>query len=199
LNTRDKHDWRTLVFLAVLISHVVIVLLVIRTAWQAISSPKSAYEPLLVMFFHDKAPPIAEDVTRRSAASSAHTATREPVPDNALTVPPDVPPQPKIDWEHEAELAAQIGVASAEKDKNYRDLSALSAAQLSWAKRNHMEPMRPGIQWQHPRFEFDRHSGLPILWINDHCVLVTLMVFCAIGHIEANGDLFKHMRDPHEP
>jgi hypothetical protein len=49
------------------------------------------------------------------------------------------------------------------------------------------------------RFEFDRHSGLPIFWINDHCVLVTLMVFCAIGHTEVNGDLFKHMHDPHEP
>jgi hypothetical protein len=62
-----------------------------------------------------------------------------------------------------------------------------------------MEPMPPGIEWTHPRFEFDRHSGLPILWINDHCVLVTLMVFCGIGHIEANGELLKHMRDPHDP
>jgi hypothetical protein len=29
-----------------------------------------------------------------------------------------------------------------------------------------------------------------------HCVLVTLLVFCRIGHIESNGSLFKHMRDP---
>lgn len=50
----------------------------------------------------------------------------------------------------------------------------------------------------YPRFEFDRHSGLPIFWINDHCVLVTLLVFCSIGHIEANGDLLKHMRDPQD-
>ena len=43
-------------------------------------------------------------------------------------------------------------------------------------------------------WEFER-PGLPILWIYDHCVLVMLMVFCRVGHIEANGDLFKHMRD----
>jgi hypothetical protein len=36
----------------------------------------------------------------------------EPVPDNSITVPPEAPPQPKIDWEREAELAAQSGVAS---------------------------------------------------------------------------------------
>jgi hypothetical protein len=24
-------------------------------------------------------------------------------------------------------------------------------------------------------------------------------MFCKIGRIEANGDLFKHMRDPHDP
>jgi len=61
-----------------------------------------------------------------------------------------------------------------------------------------MAPMPPGIEWRHPRFEFDRNSGLPVLWINDHCVLVTLIVFCGIGKIEANGDLFKHLRDPHD-
>jgi len=59
--------------------------------------------------------------------------------------------------------------------------------------------MTPGIAWTHPRFEFDRSTGLPVLWINDHCVMITLLVFCGIGHIEANGDLFKHMRDPHAP
>jgi len=41
--------------------------------------------------------------------------------------------------------------------------------------------------------------GIPIIWVNDHCVVVPLMMFmmfCQVGHIEANGDLFKHMRDP---
>jgi hypothetical protein len=59
-----------------------------------------------------------------------------------------------------------------------------------------VQPAPPGIEWHHPRFEFDRSTGLPIFWINDHCVLVTVMVFCGIGHIEPNSHLFDHMRDP---
>jgi hypothetical protein len=198
LNT-DTHDRRPLIFLAVLMSHAVILLLVIRAARQSIASPRSADEPLVIVFLHEKAAPVPEHVTPRAAVPRVHAAAGEPVPDNAITVPPEVPPQPKIDWEHEAELAAQNGAALGEKETSYRDLSALSAAQLSWVEQNHMEPVQGGIEWQHPRFEFDRHSGVPILWINDHCVLVTLIVFCGIGHIEANGDLFKHMRDPRDP
>ena len=62
-----------------------------------------------------------------------------------------------------------------------------------------MRPMTPGLQWTHRRVQFDRDTGLPMVWINDHCVLVTVFVFCAIGKIEANGELFKHMRDPTDP
>lgn len=95
-------------------------------------------------------------------------------------------------------MAARDGVAAAEKEKSYRDLSALSRAQLSWSRTNHMVRAPPGIQWTHPRLEF-MPNGLPVFWINDHCVLVTVMVFCSIGRIEANGGLFNHMRDPHDP
>jgi hypothetical protein len=199
--TRDQ---RPLVFIAVLVWHAVIVLLLTRAARQPISPQNDSYEPLVVMFLHDGARAVTNAVTPRRPDVSPPTVPGapalklEPVPDGASEAPPEAPPS-AIDWEHEAELAARNGVANAEKQRNYRDLSALSAEQLSWAKKNHMEPAAPGIQWTHPRFEFDAHSGLPVFWINDHCVLVTLMVFCAIGHIEANGDLFKHMGDPHDP
>lgn len=158
MSTQDLHDRRPLVFLAVLVSHAVIVILLIRTARQPVCSRSDSYEP-------------------------------------------PAPPQPKIDWEREAELAAQNAVAAAEKQGNYRDLSALSAAQLSWVRRNHLEPAPPGIAWTHPRVEIQK-GGLPIIWINDHCIAVPvmmLMVFCKIGHIEANGGLFDHMRDPRNP
>jgi hypothetical protein len=196
----DTRDRRPLVFLAVLVSHAVIVLLLVRAVRQPVSPHGDSSEPLVLVFLHDGARAITNAVmTRRPdvsppAVPRAPALKLEPVPDDATGAPPETPP-PAIDWEQEAELAARNGVAGAEKQKNYRDLSALSAQQLSWAKRNHMEPAAPGIQWSHPRFEFDAHSGLPVFWINDHCVLVTLMVFCAIGHIGANGDLFKHMGD----
>jgi hypothetical protein len=200
----DTRDQRPLVFLAVLIWHAMIVLLLTRAARQPISPQNDAYEPLVVMFLHDGARAVTNAVTPRRPDVSPPTVPGapalklEPVPDGTTEAPPEAPPS-VIDWQHEAELAARNGVADAEKQRNYRDLSALSAEQLSWAKKNHMEPAAPGIQWTHPRFEFDAHSGLPVFWINDHCVLVTLMVFCAIGHIEASGDLFKHMGDPHDP
>jgi hypothetical protein len=198
---QDTRDRRPLVFLAVLVSHAVIVLLLVRAVRQPISPHNDPYEPLVLVFLHDGARAITNAVMTRRPDVSPPDVPRapdlklEPVPDDAIEAPPQAPPPPAIDWEHEAELAARNGVAEAEKQRKYRDLSALSAEQLSWAKKNHMEPAAPGIQWTHPRFEFDAHSGLPVFWINDHCVLVTLMVFCAIGHIEANGNLFKHMGD----
>lgn len=199
MSTKDTHDRRLLIFLAVLMSHLVIVLCAIRTARQVISSPENPEEPLVLMPLPGKARATADAVTRRRAAASrARTPKRGPAADNAITVPPEVPPQPKIDWEQEAELAARNGVAGAERERKYRDLAGLSPAQLSWIKQNHMEPAPPGIQWNHPRIEFTEF-GLPFLWINDHCILITVMVFCKIGHIEANGEQFKHMRDPHDP
>jgi hypothetical protein len=59
-----------------------------------------------------------------------------------------------------------------------------------------LEPAAPGIPWQRPRVEITP-GGLPVIWINERCVLVIVMVFCGIGHIEADGGLFNHMRDSH--
>ena len=203
MTTADMQD-RPFVFLAVLLSHVLVVLLAIRTSRIPMSMPENAYEPLLVMDLQDRVSPIVDSVKPSSPTSSAHIARRK-VPVGALPSQPEVPPQseplrPSIDWEHEAELAAQKEIARTEKEKAYRDLSALSAAQRNWIKQNHMEPAPPGIQWKHPRVEI--RDGFPIIWINDRCVFIPWMmfaVFCGIGHIEPNGDLFKHMRDPHDP
>lgn len=96
-------------------------------------------------------------------------------------------------------MAGQNFVANAAKEKNYRDLAGLSPKQLDWIKQNHMKPAPPGIAWQHPRFEFDRQTGLPLFWINDRCVLVMLMIFCGIGKPDADGGLFNRLRDQHEP
>jgi hypothetical protein len=150
------------------------------------------------MLLHGETPAIQAQPPRRAKGSRAHTSKHERIAENAISVPPEVAPQSTIDWQHEAELATQNFLANAEREKNYRDLSGLSAAQLNWIRQNHMKPAPPGIAWRHPRFEFDRQTGLPMFWINDRCVWVMLMVFCGIGHSEADGGLFKHMHDPHE-
>ena len=179
--------------LAVTAQFAVIALLMIHSAQLVISSPNDA--PLVLLFLHDKARATTDAVIAPRAPVARRRVVEPPEP--ATNAPPvTTPPAPNLDWQREAELAAQSALDEAERRSKYRDLSALSAEQLSWAKRNHMAAAPPGIAWTHPRFEFDRYSGLPIFWINDHCVLVTLMVFCAIGKIEASGDLFRHMRDP---
>ena len=201
LRTKELEDLRPLILLAVLMSHAVILLLLVRSARQAPPAAATAEEPLVLLLLHDLTR-AATPARRPAAATNAHAARREPVPDNSIAAAPAEPqppaPPPEIDWQHEAEVAARDGVAAAEKEKDYRDLSALSRAQLNWSRQNHMVRAPPGIEWTHPRLQF-MPNGLPIFWINDHCVLVTVLVFCSIGHIEANGKLFDHMRDPHDP
>ena len=203
MKSNETRDWRPLILLAVLISHLIVVNFVMRAARLVIASPNDSYPPLILMFLphREPAPHAVPKPRAPDSAASRLPLMGKPSPDT--TVPrADTPPIPPwTDWEHEAELAAQNSVAAAEHDKNYRNLSGLSPEQLDWIKRNHMEPAPSGIPWRHPRVEYSE-GGLPIIWINDHCVLVPMMmfiVFCQVGHIEANGDLFKHMRDPREP
>jgi hypothetical protein len=203
LRTKDMLDARPLIFVAVLMLHAAIVLLLLRPA-RLLTNLGTSGEPLILMFLHSQPAPSTEVATPGPAPSSkARSAKREPAsapaptptPDNAITAP-EVPPKPSVDWQHEAELAAQNAVADAEREGNIRDLSSLTPLQLDWIKRNHLEPAAPGIPWQRPRVEITP-GGLPVIWINERCVLVIVMVFCGIGHIEADGGLFNHMRDSH--
>jgi hypothetical protein len=179
-------------------AHAVLLLLVIRAA-RLISLPRKQSQSLIVMLLPETTPQTRHDMTPPAPVSRSRAPKREAPPDNAITLPPEVPARPQVDWELEAELAVHNNAADAEKEGSYRNLSGLSADQLKWIKENRMVPAPPGIEWHHPRFEFDSHSGLPIYWVNDQCVLVMLMIFCGIGHIEPNGQLFKHMHDPQQP
>jgi hypothetical protein len=197
LNTNDTRAPRQLIFLIVLMSHVAIVVIVIREG-RLVLVPKGTNEPLLLILLRGEKPEIQGVPTPRAKGARPH-APNEPFPENAITAPPEPPPQPTIDWQHEADLASENFLANAEKEKNYRDLAGLSPAQLKWIKENRMKPAPPGIAWQNPRFEFDKQTGIPVFWINDHCVWVMLMIFCKIGKSEADGGLFNHMRDPKPP
>lgn len=95
----------------------------------------------------------------------------------------------------------QDAIANAAKENGYRNLAALSPEQLKWVRQNHLEPATPGFTWKYRRVEITE-GGFPIIHINDQCVAIPfllMMVFCKIGHIEPQGDLFEHMRDPHSP
>jgi hypothetical protein len=162
-------------------------------------------KPLVLLLLPHRARATADVSTPRRPAgqqqlttSKAHASKPAASTNNSITVAPE---PPKLDLEKEAELAIQNAIANTGKDNGYRNLSALSPEQLSWVRQNHLEPAEPGIPWKYRRVEITE-GGFPIIHINDHCVaipLLMMMVFCKIGHIEPKGNMFEHMRDPHDP
>jgi hypothetical protein len=192
---------RPTIFLIVVLFHGVIAILLTRETRLSLPSSTTPEELVLILLNQRGTSAHADGVGSRSAPVHSKVIKPRPQSDEhrpsfAQDAIPTVPPSgPSIDWRLEAELAAKDSISKAEREKTYRNLAGLSAEQLEWVRRNHMEPTTSPIEWNHPRYEVDRSTGLPVLWINDHCVMVTVMVFCAIGHIEANGDLFKHMRE----
>jgi hypothetical protein len=206
LSTTDIRDWRLLILIAVLMCHIAIVLLVIRAARTPNSSSMPRYEPLVLLLLPPRVRVPDAVTSHRPADQPSSTAPKvratkpSDTADNAISVSPIEQP-PRIDWEKEARKAAQEAIADADKQNAYRNLSALSPEQLSWVRKNHLEPTVPGIPWKYSRIEVTE-GGFPIIHINDHCVSIPFMmfmVFCKIGHIEPKGDLFDHMRDPHNP
>jgi len=211
VQTKDARPWRLVVFIGVSLLHLGWVGLLLRVEQLTLPHRKIVAEPFAYIYLPRAAPPpgdtVPSPILRNKSDSSAirnKPAPRLPISSPSDLFPPRSPPPPapppEIDWEHEAALAVQNGIANAEKEQKYRDLSAsLSPSQLNWIKQNHMQPAAPGMTWRHPRVEITR-DGMPIVHINDHCVLVPLflipMVFCSIGHITPNGQLLQSMRDP---
>ncbi len=202
---------RMAVFLLVLLLHGLLIEVLLREQKWIRSTQRQSLDAFLVYFFPREASPASNVPEAKSPAkaprrdSALKRNKQAQNPSNAPVASPNatVPPTPLIDWPHEMELSAQNRARDEEKEKTYRDLAkSMSPAQLEWLRQHHMEQATPGLTWKTPRVEVTK-EGIPIVHINDHCVLVPLlfvpMVFCSIGHIEANGDLFKHMRDPKPP
>jgi hypothetical protein len=200
LGAGGKRNSRQLIFLAVVALHGAVVLLLLRATHQFQAPQRAAAEPLVFLLLRnrDSAPvtTAGAETPLKSKASKRKPSTplaREPSTPQLPIPPTDT--APKIDWQQEAELAALNGVANADKERNYRNLGGLSDAQLKWVRDNHMVQMEPGIVWAHPRVEIDKATSLPIVHINDHCVLVLVFVFCSVGHITPNSHLLDHMHD----
>jgi hypothetical protein len=200
LGAGGKRNSRQLIFLAVVALHGAVGLLLLRATHQFQAPERAAAEPLVFLLLHDReSAPVktaGAETPLNSKASKRKPSTpvaREPSTPGPPMAPTDT--APKIDWQQEAELAALNGVANADKERNYRNLGGLSDAQLKWVRDNHMVQMEPGIVWAHPRIEIDKATSLPIVHINDHCVLVLVFVFCSVGHITPNSHLLDHMHD----
>jgi hypothetical protein len=207
LGTGGKRNSKQLIFLAVVVLHCVVVLLLLRATHQFQAPVRAAAEPLVFLLLHSRDPPLvtttaAEDrlnpqtpIRKQQQPTPAAPQAARPLaaPPQTLTIPSEA--DPNIDWQQEAELAALNGVANADKERNYRNLGGISEAQLKWVRDNHMVQMEPGMVWAHPRVEIDKATLIPIVHINDHCVLVLVFVFCSVGHIKPNSHLLDHMHD----
>jgi hypothetical protein len=202
LSAGGKRNSKQLIFLAVVVLHGAVVLLLLRATHQFQTPVRAAVEPLVFLLLHSReTPPVPTAAAETPLNSKAPkrkppqplAAAPQAAPSQAITIPSET--APKIDWQQEAELAALSGVANGEKERNYRNLGGLSDAQLKWVRDNHMVQMEPGIVWAHPRVEIDKATLIPIIHINDHCVLVLVFVFCSVGHITPNSHLLDHRRD----
>jgi hypothetical protein len=202
--TCNRRPWALLL---VLLCHSVLIEVMLREGKPVRLAKAASFNALMVFFLPSEAPhPVDNphpEIQTRSVRKSNPLPRKTPA--EVLPVVPEARSRgiapADTDWQHELELTAQNNVMATEKGLAYRDLSkSLSPSQLDWLKQNHMEPSgHPGIKWKEPRVEVTK-DGLPIVHLNDHCVLIPLflipMVFCSIGHIEPDGDLLKPMRDP---
>lgn len=203
---QEQENWRVTVFCSVLLLHLMVGIILMRSS-RLLSASRMASEEMLITFplLAEQSRPSAAIPARRKpdpnarAISPKHSTAASDAPegvfqpDYSLVKRNDVWLLPPIDWAHEAELAVQGSIAAAEREKLYRNLAGLSAAQLEWIRKNHMEPVDTNPPWSETS---PRNNGDGILWISDHCALVNLVPYCFIkfGHKEARGDLFKNMR-----
>lgn len=195
---RNRERRRALTLPVVLFAHVLVFLVVLRADRERpiINSWFRLTELEIIRFPLPRQPPelpSARDRTHRPLR------TRDRVPPPDFLPPPAValePPAP-FDWQGAAARAAQRGVAELERQGASNDFSGLSIAQRGWIKKNHLEPVAPGIPWGPPRVEVTP-EGLPIIHVNEHCIVVPMLaflMFCKIGHIGSSAHIFDHMRD----
>ena len=103
-----------------------------------------------------------------------------------------------MDWLQEAALAAQR-YTDAQAERELRD-AALDPRRGLGSHDPRTKDSPAPFGWSHAathRVEVD--GGMPVLWLNDRCVLVAFVIpACAIGRMEARGDLFEAMDPPPE-
>ena len=102
---------------------------------------------------------------------------------------------PPIDWANELNRTAKES-ASGESAPKPREFGAPHVAPTPPAK-------PPEFGWSHSRtHRLETGPGGLAIHLGDHCVIAFTplpITVCTPGKTEANGDLFKHMRDPPQP
>jgi hypothetical protein len=150
------------------------------------------------------APVATAPVTHRTAARPAMpTGTETDVSSTAITLPSPTPTPPatappKTDWYGQLEGAA---ISTLEKGKQHeRQLGALTNKyQFESVPGNPRGPEPNGFRWYDGgALRIDTRGSVPVLHLGDRCVMIAFILpLCAIGHIEAHGDLFDNVIKAH--
>jgi hypothetical protein len=157
-----------------------------------------------VMFFVPEAAsqhPPAATTPRAPGPSRPRQSLPAPPPQpaesaTALTLP--ATPSARIDW------SGQLGgIAQAELDQEAKARKQLRA--LTRRFEVEPDPRNPGpaaastFRWYEAgTHRIDTRGSLPVLHLNDHCVMLMFIIpFCRIGHIEIHGDLFDGAAKAH--
>ncbi|MEA3106495.1 MAG: hypothetical protein QOI88_1100 [Gammaproteobacteria bacterium] len=141
--------------------------------------PAQAHRSQPVMRPSVDAPPLNQPRPRTQPSAAAPGEE-----DNAI--------HPPIDWANELNRTARES-ASGESAPKPREFGAPHVAPTPPAK-------RPVFGWSHSRtHRVETGPGSLAIHLGDHCVIAFTplpVTVCTAGKTEANGDLFKHMRDP---
>jgi hypothetical protein len=151
---------------------------------------------------------MPERVARRAApAARAQPLVRQSVAVPALNQPrPLSPPSAEAPAEEGNAIHPPIDWAS-ELNRTAREIaSGASAPQPREFGAPHVAPTpskQPEFGWSRSRtHRLETGPGGTAVHLGDHCVIAfTPLPFpvCRLGKKEANGDLFKHLRDPPQP
>ena len=193
---------RVALFVAVVAAHLIL-LLFFPLLWRRASSGHEEEPASLPIFLPPRVAVTPELQQRPGGRAGPRTRRRRSEPSEAHS--PDLQqPQPEStptppDWHAQAEELAQLSaqhIVEAE-DIAKRQANALTAPfkplapdrirgpEFGWSAATHRIAPLPG-------------GGL-VYTLNDHCQLLVFpmpFIGCAVGKIEANGDLFKYMHPP---
>jgi hypothetical protein len=195
----DRAAPRAIALLVVAGAHLaVIALLVASTQRAGRIAPVEPTVSTLVTLLPDRAAktprPTAPDT------SDVEPVRVLPAPEQRAAPPLQPPvgstvPSPPVDWQKEAELAARRFVAAEETRQRQLDALAQPVPGQAQEDKGRAKPFR----WSNTR-RIQVDKGIPVVLLNEHCLLVAFVIpACAVGRIEARGDLFENMEGPAEP
>jgi hypothetical protein len=139
------------------------------------------------------AAPIASDARQASPAAEQLQPARSTT---AITLP--AAPSPPIDWSAQLALGARAELDLEEQAR--KQLRAVTRRfELDPDPRNPGRAPASSFRWYEAGIHhIDTRGSLPVLVLNDRCAMLMFIVpFCRIGHIEIHGDLFDGAATAH--